>query len=43
VLEQGSRIRNFDVSFNGDLIIFDRQLNNADIVWMDLPEKFNQG
>jgi serine/threonine protein kinase/Tol biopolymer transport system component len=35
-LEEGSRVRNLDVSPDGKQIVFDRVVNNSDIVWMNL-------
>ena len=36
-LKPGALIQSFDVSLDGQQIIFDRQKENADVVLMDLP------
>ena len=36
-LKPGTLIQSFDLSLNGQQIIFDRQNENADVVLMDLP------
>ena len=36
-LKPGTLIQSFDVSLDGQQIIFDRQKDNADVVLIDLP------
>ncbi len=38
-LSQGGRIRWFDITLDGQHIVFDRSVDNSDIVLIDLPKK----